>query len=213
MHASTEALAKVMSHIVGNTDLHARWLNTLSFLEYIGFRKIIKSQDASSMSLETLTHANEEGRHALLLKNLCLKTGGPRYDSYAPSKLLRGAEAELYFQSVDSEAHALLSPLAQGENLTRLTYLAVTWLVEVRALEVYGVYMQALKAAGLSSPLASLLREEEKHLSEVSRNIAGLIPQRTLDDLKAMEFACYQEYMRALVQEVSLTEGYVAHAH
>ena len=51
-----------------NPNLHARWLNMFSYLEYIGFRKIVKSQGAENLSLETLGHAVEEGRHALMLK-------------------------------------------------------------------------------------------------------------------------------------------------
>lgn len=202
MLTSTNSLTGLMLRVVSDTDLHARWLNTLSYLEYIGFRKIIKSQDASHMNQQMLQHANEEGRHALLLKNICLKVGGPRYDTYHPAKLLKGPEAELYFQSVDAEAEALLSPIASGKELSRLTYLAVTWLIEVRALEVYGIYTEALRARGMSSPLASLLKEEERHLEEVEEKIADLIPERVRTDLEAMEFARYQEYLRALAMEL-----------
>ena len=202
MRTATNSLTNLMLRIVSDTDLHARWLNTMSYLEYIGFRKIIKSQDASNMSQQTLQHANEEGRHALLLKNICLKVGGPRYDSYHPSKLLKGIEAEIYIQSVDAEAEALLSTVTSGQELSRLTYLAVTWLVEMRALEVYGAYTEALRVNGLSSPLASLLKEEERHLEDVQEAIAGLIPERVRADLEAMEFARYQEYLRALAMEL-----------
>lgn len=191
-----------MLRIVSDNDLHARWLNTLSYLEYIGFRKIIKSQDAGNMTQQTLQHANEEGRHALLLKNICLKIGGSRYDSYHPSKLLKGFEAELYFQSIDSGAEALLSSIASGKALSKLTYLAVTWLVEVRALNVYGAYTEALRARSLSSPLASLLKEEERHLEDVEKEIVGLIPERLRSDLEALENARYQEYLRQLTMEL-----------
>lgn len=202
MRTSTNALSTLMLRIVSDNDLHARWLNTLSYLEYIGFRKIIKSQDAGDMTQQTLQHANEEGRHALLLKNICLKVGGPRYDSYHPSKLLKGFEAEFYFQSIDSGVEALLSSVASGKALSRLTYLAVTWLVEVRALKVYGAYTEALRAHGLSSPLASLLKEEERHLEDVQNEIKNLIPERLRSDLEALENVRYQEYLRQLTLEL-----------
>lgn len=195
---STDSLAALMDRVVRDPDVHARWLNTLSYLEYIGFRKIVKSQDARMMTQATLLHANEEGRHALLLKSQSMKVGGERFDSYLPELLLCGEDAEAYFQSVDAGAEKLLSEIASDEKLTRLTYFAVTWLVEVRALEVYGIYTSALKGIGLASPLTGLLKEEERHLRDVNAEMANLIPEEMRDRLQAMESICYLKYIRAL---------------
>jgi hypothetical protein len=48
--------------IVVDKKLHARWLNTFSYLEYIGFRKIVKSQMAEALTNKVISHALEEGR-------------------------------------------------------------------------------------------------------------------------------------------------------
>ncbi len=209
----TELLAPLMEKIIRDDNTHARWLNTLSYLEYIGFRKILKSQPASLMNQATLLHANEEGRHALLLKNLCLKVGGEAYDSYASETLLCGEEAENYFQLVDAGAMEILSEIAAHEKLTRLTYYAVTWLVEVRALEVYGAYMHAMKGAGLASPLSSLLKEEERHLDEVTGAVGDLLSEPMRERLQAMETRAYLNYVHALNRALDLKESPSAQAH
>lgn len=204
---------QLMQRIVADTDTHARWLNTLSYLEYIGFRKILKSQSAEMMTHATLLHANEEGRHALMLKNISLKVGGEKFDSYQPQTLLCGREAEDYFQSVDDGTEMLLSQVASGDKLTRLAYFTVTWLVEVRALEVYGAYMEALKGAGIASPIAGLLKEEERHLQEVNEEIAGLLPDELRAKLKSMESLCYTKYMKILERELESQGQSVVQAH
>jgi SPX domain protein involved in polyphosphate accumulation len=43
-------LEKCLAKILEDPNLHASWLNTFSYLEYVGFRKIVKSQDSESMS-------------------------------------------------------------------------------------------------------------------------------------------------------------------
>jgi len=39
-----DGLKVLVDRIVVDPNLHARWINTFSYLEYIGFRKIVKSQ-------------------------------------------------------------------------------------------------------------------------------------------------------------------------
>jgi hypothetical protein len=196
-------LERCLSLIVSNPDLHARWLNTFSFLEYIGFRKIVKSQNASSMSLETLSHAVEEGRHALKLKHLAMKVGGARFDRYEPETLLCEEEAEAYFQRLD---HHCESSFADVDNdmKTRLTYLYVTWLVEVRALEVYGCYHSALQTHGLPATLQGLLKEEEGHLHAVESELRQLDPQFSdrVKELQKVEEQLYRSFFQALTNRL-----------
>lgn len=189
--------------IVGDPQLHARWLNTFSLLEYIGFRKIIKSQAVESMCLETLSHAVEEGRHALRLKRLAIKVGGARFDRYEPATLLCESEAESYFQKLDRYCESFFSDLSESEG-TRLTYLYVTWLVEVRALGVYGLYQNALRANGLPLVLRGLLEEEEGHLQSVESELKNADP-RFADrarELRKVEKDLYHVYLQALTKQL-----------
>jgi hypothetical protein len=104
-------LEECLAKILDDPNLHASWLNTFSYLEYVGFRKIVKSQASDSMSLETLGHAVEEGRHALRLKRLAVKVGGVAFDSYRAEKLLCGDAAEAYFQKLDGYCESLFADL------------------------------------------------------------------------------------------------------
>ena len=113
-----DRLEDLIGAIVADPALHARWLNTLSYLEYVGFRKIVKSQRAEVLTAAILGHACEEGRHALGLKKLAIKLGGVQFDSYAPEVLLCGEEAAAYFQGLDKacdEAFAA-APRPRAEN-------------------------------------------------------------------------------------------------
>jgi hypothetical protein len=97
-------LEDLVERIVADPALHARWLNTFSYLEYVGFRKIVKSQRAEVLTAAILGHACEEGRHALGLKKLAIKLGGARFDSYAPETLLRGEGRKPIFRTSTSFA-------------------------------------------------------------------------------------------------------------
>jgi hypothetical protein len=126
----------------------------------------VKSQRAEALSSAILTHALEEGRHALGLKKLAVKLGGPQFETYTAEALLCGAEAEAYFQDLDASCDEALSGHAEADH-AKLVYCYVTWLVERRALAVYGVYKAALARSEIARKLDGLLAEEAKHLADV----------------------------------------------
>ena len=64
-----------IERIVENPELHAKWLNTLSFMENCGARKISAGEDRVKTSLLQLKHAAEEHRHAYYLKKQIGKLG------------------------------------------------------------------------------------------------------------------------------------------
>lgn len=207
MHKSLEML---LPKIVSDPDLHGRWLNTFSYLEYIGFRKIVKSQTAENLDVETLGHAVEESRHALLLKKLAIQIGGSKFKKYSPSALLCGQQAEFYFQLLDRTCENHIEPAS--ENKARLTYLYVTWLVELRALSVYRLYQNALEAVGVKPSLTGLLAEEDKHLADVEQELLKSDPDfhsRGLA-LRRVEDELYQAYLLALNHELNASEESIA---
>jgi hypothetical protein len=105
--------------VVADPALHARWLNTFSYLEFVGFRKIVKSQRAEVLTAAILGHACEEGRHALGLKKLAIMLGGAQFDSYAPEALLCGEDAAAYFQDLDKTCDAAFADRS-GEERAKL---------------------------------------------------------------------------------------------
>jgi hypothetical protein len=207
-------LTALIGTVVATPELHARWLNTFSFLEYVGFRKIVKSQKAEALSAEVLAHALEEGRHALSLKKLAMKIGGKGFDSYASEAMLCGEAAEDYFQALDHACDEALSD--QGEEVrSTLVYLYVTWLVEIRALEVYTAYRKALTAVPGMQALDGLLAEEEQHLSRVASELQKRDPAfaTRAKTFSALEAELYEKIFSAFEAEVAAhSQPLAAHA-
>jgi hypothetical protein len=186
--------------IVADERLHARWLNTFSYLEYVGFRKIVKSQRAEALTADILTHALEEGRHALGLKKLAIKIGGEAFAHYAPDAMLCGDEAEEYFQSLDEACDAVFADRPDALR-ARLVYCYVTWLIERRALQVYGVYKAALGASPVAARIAGLLVEEDRHLADIERDLAAADADfaARAGKLEDIEARLYETFIDALV--------------
>jgi hypothetical protein len=197
-------LEAAVGAIVADASLHARWLNTFSYLEYVGFRKIVKSQRAEALTAEILNHALEEGRHALGLKNIALKIGGEAFATYAPENMLCGDEAEDYFQSLDAACDAVFADRPDAQRV-RLVYCYVTWLIERRALQVYGVYKDALGSSPVAARIAGLLVEEEKHLADVEAEIGAADPDFAVraPKLEAIEAKLYEGFIDALVADLA----------
>ncbi|MCI0468218.1 MAG: hypothetical protein L0Y57_14670 [Beijerinckiaceae bacterium] len=197
-------LESLVAKIVADPSLHARWLNTFSYLEYVGFRKIVKSQRAGELTAAILGHACEEGRHALGLKKLAMKLGGAGFDTYLPEALLCGEAAEDYFQELDRSCDAAFADWPESER-TKLAYCYVTWLVERRALDVYGVYKKALGESEIARKLTSLLAEETKHLADVEALLqsSDLEFPRRAKAFEAIEAVLYQSFIEALASELA----------
>ncbi len=198
-----DRLKAVIDIVVQDDHLHARWLNTFSFLEYIGFRKIVKSQRAEVLNRSLLMHALEEGRHALLLKKLAVKLAGPAFDFYTPETMLCTDAAKTYFQELD---HGCDEKFADRSDLERakLVYLYVTWLVERRALDVYGLYHKVLGDSEVAPKLRALLAEEVGHLRAVEAGIAAGDPDHAArsSEFEALEHRLYETFVSALAHEL-----------
>ncbi|HXN88739.1 MAG TPA: hypothetical protein VN890_05215 [Methylocella sp.] len=197
-----DRLEDLIGAIVADPALHARWLNTFSYLEYVGFRKIVKSQRAEGLTAAILGHACEEGRHALGLKKLAIKLGGAEFDSYAPEVLLCGEEAEAYFQDLDKACDEALADRSEAER-GKLTYCYVTWLVERRALDVYQIYKRALGETEIARKLGGLLAEETKHLADVEAVLYTGDPEFSTrsKEFEAIEAALDLNFIDALTRE------------
>jgi hypothetical protein len=201
---SDNCLEGLISQIVADPALHARWLNTFSYLEYVGFRKIVKSQRAEVLTAAILGHACEEGRHALGLKKLAVKLGGAGFDSYAPQVLLCGEEAEAYFQDLDQFCDEAFADRSADERV-RLAYGYVTWLVERRALDVYGLYKDALGDSEIARKLGGLLAEETKHLSDIEALLQAADPAFSTrsKEFEAVENSLYEVFLAALTKALA----------
>ncbi|WP_297296140.1 hypothetical protein [uncultured Methylovirgula sp.] len=201
---ANDRLAALMPIVVNDDELHARWLNTFSYLEYVGFRKIIKSQRADVLSRAFLNHALEEGGHAFLLKNMAVKVGGKAFDYYKPETMLCAEAARAYFQTLDHGCDEKFASLPDLER-SQIVYHYVTWLIERRALDVYGRYKNALGASPLAAQLDDLLGEEVGHLRQVEALLAASDPdhEKRAPALEAFEQDLFSAFVAALAQEIA----------
>ncbi len=184
-----------LQQLAQRPDLHARFINTLSLLEYIGARKIMKSQDEDLVTPTVLAHATEEIRHAQILKKLAIRVGGKNVISYEPHTLLCGSEARNYIHGIDYKAQQVL-----GEADSWRNYLLTTLIVEERAQELYPYYDAVLTTIGLGGPVQAIVREEVGHLEEVitKLKIAGGVTEDMMNVVRAHEQMLYLSFFRAV---------------
>ncbi len=157
---------QILIELVKEPQQHARFLNTISLMEYMGARKIMKSQKESVIDREVLAHMTEEIRHAQIFKKMALKLSEGHLKTYDDEYLLAGAAGRAYIQSVDQSVAAALN----GED-SHYNYLLSTLLIEERANTVYPFYADLMEPLGFASYIKTILREEEHHLEQIQTEL------------------------------------------
>src|SRR6478735_214205 len=94
-------LQQLFSQIISNDADHARFLNTLSYMENSGARKISACEHPETVSLMILKHAAEEHRHAYYLKKQLDKIAPGVCTTYAREALLAPQESCSYLNKLD----------------------------------------------------------------------------------------------------------------
>ncbi|EKR29080.1 hypothetical protein [Leptospira interrogans] len=165
---STKNIRLFLKKIIQNQKIHSRWLNTISFLEHIGSRKILATQSGFAVGEMILRHASEETRHAHFFKRMSQRISPGTCPDYQIENLHCGFSAFLYFQRLDGMVlKNLNSSGMKGKKRSFLSYLYVTHLVEERADFLYQEYDQILEESRIPVSLKAILKEEESHLSEM----------------------------------------------
>jgi hypothetical protein len=169
--------AALLDRILAQPEDHARFINTLARLEYVGVRKMLKSRRAERLDLDGLQHMLDETIHALRLKKAALAVAGAaaRVDTFSAEDTLAGEAGEAYFQAVDRAAEAALADLPD-EARAEANYLLSSAAIEVRAQAFYPLYESRLRAHGLPLSVAAILRDEDRHLAEMADRLAQALP-------------------------------------
>ncbi len=200
-------IEEFLDQIIADKIMHARWLNTLSFLEHVGTRKIHKTQSHPQMTDLVLKHASEEARHAHFFKKMAESLGGSEVENYNFSSMLGGYPAYRYFQSLDSMVEKKIgSEEHTAKPAPFLCYLYVTTLIEERAGWLYPIYEKRLQAAGSQISLASVISEEERHLTDMYGALEATDPQnwrRRLDHFLAEERKFYNKVFEKITGPVA----------
>lgn len=200
-------MTELLTKIIADNQLHAKWLNTLSLMENTGARKISASEDPVDVTYIILKHAAEEHRHAFYLKKQLEKVGAALCPTYAGQYLLAPNHSKYYLNQLDVKVCRYLKDALNltGKELRFAAYLLVTYAIEVRADELYPVYQDALDNAGSKVNVKSIILEEEGHLEEMINQLKSFSADWQLHADKAvkMEGALFDQWIVALEAELA----------
>lgn len=198
----------LLERMVQDNETHAKWLNTLSFMENAGARKISACEHPTKVSLIQLKHAAEEHRHAYYLKKQIGKLDSDFCKTYENTELLAPIATRQYLHSLDVKACRYIQKAFQltKEELKYAAYLFVTYAIEVRADELYPVYQDVLTKESSKIMVKSIILEEEGHLEEMINQLNEFAEdwQTHADVILEIEKELHEQWMNAITEEVSL---------
>ena len=200
-------LQAILENIVDDNELHAKWLNTLSYMENAGARKISASEHKENVNLIILKHAAEEHRHAYYLKKQLDKLEGNLCKTYTNDELLTPNHTKFYLNALDVaicrylKQHFSLS----GSDLKFAAYLFVTYAIEVRADELYPIYQEILSAKESRVTVKSIILEEEGHLEEMLNQLREFSPdwEKHAQEIIKIEQQMFNDWMIGLEKEIA----------
>ncbi|WP_213279497.1 hypothetical protein [Chryseobacterium indologenes] len=197
----------LLKRIVQDGSTHAKWLNTLSYMENAGARKISKCEHPTLVSQIQLKHAAEEHRHAYYLKKQIGKIDPELCKTYESTELLAPIATSQYLHSLDIKACRYLQNAFNLDktDIKYAAYLFVTYAIEVRADELYPVYQEALTEASSKIMVKSIILEEEGHLEEMIHQLNEFSPdwKHHADHILTIEKELHEEWINAITQEVA----------
>jgi len=196
----------LLEKIVQQNETHAKWLNTLSFMENAGARKISACEHPTEVSLIQLKHAAEEHRHAYYLKKQILKISFEFCKTYNSNELLASIATRQYLHSLDIKACKYLQQVFQltKEELKYAAYLFVTYAIEVRADELYPVYQEILTKTSSKIMVKSIILEEEGHLEEMINQLNEFSAdwKEHAEIILTIEKELHDQWINAIAKEV-----------
>lgn len=197
-------LQRTLRAIVSHPAVHARFLNSLSRLEYVGVRKMVKARRSQDLDLDGLQHILEESVHATRLKKFARAVAPPGVcvDTFRAEHTLSGDEAEGYFQAVDRAGEEAL-----GEAASEASYILTSAAIEIRARAFYPAYQEILQAAGSRVSVASILTDEEAHLSAMQDRLRADLPdwQQQLERVMLVEARAFAALLDSFEAAVART--------
>lgn len=196
----------LLEKIVQQNETHAKWLNTLSFMENAGARKISACEHPVQVSLIQLKHAAEEHRHAYYLKKQILKISPELCRTYNNNELLASIATKQYLHSLDIKTCKYLQQnfKLNKEQLKYAAYLFVTYAIEVRADELYPIYQDILTKVSSKIMVKSIILEEEGHLEEMINQLDEFSEnwQTHATVILTIEKELYEQWIKSISQEI-----------
>ncbi|MFT5259853.1 MAG: hypothetical protein ACI9J2_002035 [Saprospiraceae bacterium] len=212
MSIDSTRLSRIIETFVSDDALHCRWINTLSLMENVGAQKIVKSEHPLAVNESMLKHAAEETRHAYYLKRQIKKLQPGACPSFAPEYLVNARSSYQYLNLLDTRISRLLTEELglQGRHLRQHAYVLVTYAIEVRADEVYGVYEGHLKSTNSPVSVRGIIAEEEQHLAEMEESISALFVDNSdtwCQKVIAEEQALHNDWLTGIESSLFATQA------
>jgi hypothetical protein len=200
-----DSLRKLLARIIDSHELHAKWLNTLSYLENCGARKIAACEHPTLVKAEMLKHAAEEFRHALHLKRQIARVSTHAMVTYSPDLMLGGVATLHYLSALDLKTSSYLKAAGLSKNaIKEAAYLLVTYAIELRAEELYPLYDEILRKAGSGVFVKSIVLEEKEHLAEMKEGLGHLSSGFLhAEHICAIESNLCQKWINAVIQSTT----------
>ena len=212
-HENAARTRRLLDRIVVDREDHARFVNILARLEYVGVRKILKSRRSERISLDGLQHILDEAVHALRLKKaaVALAGSGDGVLTFADGATLAGNAGESYLQALDRRAEEALSDLPPDDR-AEANYHLTSAAIEVRAQVFYPIYDQCLRANGVGFSVAAITKDEDRHLEEMAAGLDRTLPdwRPRLEAVLAAEEALYARFLWAVEAALSASRAHGA---
>jgi len=190
---------EIVTIYLSDSIFHAKWINTLSYLENCGARKIARSQHPKNVSRQMLKHAAEEFRHAFYLKQQITTKLNLFLPFYHLDMMWGGIDTLRYLDRLEM----IVCRLLNASHAPQSAYFLITYAIEMRASEVYPLYQNLLTQMGSSVSVRSILLEEKGHLEEMQEQIAHFgIEKSIISSLYQAEADLCQKWLRKLKQNV-----------
>jgi hypothetical protein len=201
----TSKIRSLLLAIIQCESLHAKWLNTLSYLENCGARKIASCEHPTFVKENMLKHAAEEFRHSHYLKCQIKKVASTSFDNFTLPFILGGISSLRYLDRLDLFASQFLIKDVglSKERAKMFAYHLVTYAIELRAQQLYPVYHETLRMLQAKIYVKSILLEEEEHLREMEEGLKalplGFVYARKIC---AFEEGLFQKWIETVANEV-----------
>ncbi len=202
MPASTTAWDPFLEEVLGHRTKHYGWLLSLSYLEYIGYRKMIKSLGYEHLNKGSFHHLSDEIQHSFMLRELAQKSFHQEWQSGFSLDSIHQISEE-YFQNLDHEVHHKVLAVDPQENPV-LCYMLTSYVIEKRAMKVYPAYLAKSSEAPVKYTLQKIIRDESEHLTYLEGKIS-LVPSfssKDLEDLLEAEEKLFQQYLAKMAMQL-----------
>jgi len=198
----------ILDKIVEDNEMHAKWLNTLSFMENAGARKISACEDSENTGIIQLKHAAEEHRHAYYLKKQIGKLNVQGFEFYQSDSMIGGKSSQQYLHRLDVLTCRYLKDQFKlsGQDLKYAAYLFVTYAIEVRADELYPIYQESLTENGSKVMVKSIILEEEGHLEEMINQLKEFDSEweRHAEHVLKIESDLFEDWISSVSKELEI---------